>query len=138
LPPPRELIVEYAQSLGVDLDFQHFDDELSSLATFYEVIFIARVDGALAGCVALRRIDDAICEMKRLYVRPSFRQYGLGRKLANRLIDEARTRGYKRMRLDTLPSMTSAMSLYESLGFADIAPYRYNPIAGSRWLELLL
>lgn len=134
----RELIVEYAQSLGVDLEFQHFDEELSSLDTFYEVIFGARVDSELAGCIALRRIDDTICEMKRLYVRPSFRRYGLGRQLAQRLIEEARTRGYERMRLDTLPSMASAMQLYESLGFVDIAPYRFNPIEGSRYLELKL
>ena len=128
----RELILEYAASLGVDLSFQHFDDEIASLATYYEVVFLARD----AGCVALRRIDDETCEMKRLYVRPQFRGTGLGRDLALRVIEEARSRGYRRMRLDTLPTMGKAQSLYEQLGFRDIAPYRENPIAGSRWMEL--
>ena len=128
----RDLILEYAASLGVDLSFQHFDDEINTLPTYYEVIFIARD----AGCVALRRIDGETCEMKRLYVRPQFRGTGLGRDLALRVIDEARSRGYKRMRLDTLPPMGKAQKLYESLGFCDIDPYRENPIAGSRWMEL--
>ena len=130
----RELILEYAASLGVDLSFQHFDEEIATLDSYYEVVFIARD----AGCIALRRIDDETCEMKRLYVRPPFRGTGLGRDLALRLIEEARTRGYKRMRLDTLPTMGKAQRLYEQLGFRDIEPYRENPIAGSRWMELSL
>ena len=134
----RELITEYASSLGVDLSFQDLDHELSTLATFYELILLARDDDRVAGCVALRRIDDKVCEMKRLYVRPRFRGRDLGRALADAIIGEARKRGYARMRLDTLPSMTSAMALYESLGFRDIAAYRFNPIAGSRWMELAL
>ncbi len=130
----RELILEYASSTGVDLSFQDFQTEIATLDTFYEVIFVARD----AGCVALHRLDDEICEMKRLYVRPQFRGTGLGRDLAIRVIDEARSRGYKRMRLDTLPSMQKAQKLYEQLGFADIEAYRYNPIEKSRYMELEL
>ena len=134
----RELILEYAASLGVDLAFQDFDHEVATLDTYYELMLVARLDGEVAGCVALRRIDDDVCEMKRLYVRPRFRGRDLGRALAEAIIGESRRRGYARMRLDTLPSMSSAMALYESLGFRDIAPYRFNPIAGSRWMELSL
>ena len=134
----RELILEYASSLGVDLSFQDFEHEVATLDTYYELMLVARIDGDVAGCVALRRIDDDVCEMKRLYVRTRFRGRDLGRALANAVIGEARMRGYARMRLDTLPSMSSAMSLYESLGFRDIAPYRFNPIVGTRFLELTL
>lgn len=134
----RELILEYAASLGVDLGFQDFEHEVATLDTYYELMLVARIDGDVAGCVALRRIDDEVCEMKRLYVRPRFRGRDLGRALANAIIGEARKRRYAGMRLDTLPSMASAMALYESLGFCDIAPYRFSPIAGSRWMELAL
>ena len=132
LPLVRELLLDYAASLGVDLSFQGFDHELETLETYYELILLADRDG----CVALRRIDGETCEMKRLYVRPSARGRQLGRSLAEALIADAKRRGYRRMRLDTLPTMQSAMRLYESLGFVDIAPYRFNPIAGSRFLEL--
>jgi ribosomal protein S18 acetylase RimI-like enzyme len=132
----RELITEYANSLGVDLSFQDLDHELSTLSTFYELILLARDDDRVAGCVAVRRIDDEICEMKRLYVRPTFRGINLGRELAEHIIDAARNRGYKRMRLDTLPTMTAAIPLYESLGFVEIEPYRFNPIPGTRFMEL--
>ena len=134
----RELITEYANSLGVDLSFQDLDHELATLDAFYELILLARDETRAAGCVALRRIDDAICEMKRLYVRPSFRGHDLGRKLAERIIDEARQRGYQRMRLDTLPTMTAAIPLYRSLGFVEIEPYRFNPVEGTRFMELAL
>jgi ribosomal protein S18 acetylase RimI-like enzyme len=134
----RELINEYATSLGVDLSFQDLDHELATLDSFYELVLLARNDSLPAGCVALRRIDDFICEMKRLYVRPTFRGHDLGRSLANRIIEEARQRGYKRMRLDTLPTMTAAIPLYESLGFVEIAPYRFNPVEGTRFMELSL
>jgi len=134
----RELINEYAASLGVDLSFQHIEEELASLATFYEVMLIAREDEGIAGCIALRRIDDDTCEMKRLYIRPRFRGRGLARALVQAIIDAARERGYARMRLDTLPSMGDAMRLYESFGFEDIPPYRYNPVEGTRFMELRL
>ena len=134
----RALVREYAASLPFALDFQDFDRELNELPGDY-----APPKGALllargAGCVALRPIDGSTCEMKRLYVRPSARGTGLGRRLAEAAITEARTLGYKRMRLDTVPGMDSAQSLYERLGFEDIAPYRSNPIPGARFLELQL
>jgi len=134
----RELILEYATSLGVDLSFQHIEEELGTLETFYEVILVAREDDGVAGCVALRHIDDELCEMKRLYIRPHFRGRGIARALVQAIIDLARARGYARMRLDTLPSMRDAMRLYESFGFVDIPPYRYNPVEGTRYMELLL
>jgi ribosomal protein S18 acetylase RimI-like enzyme len=133
----RELITEYANSLGVDLSFQDLDHELATLDTFYDLILLAREADRIAGCVALRRIDDEICEMKRLYVRPAFRGLNLGRKLATRIIDAARER-YEQMRLDTLPTMSAAIPLYQSLGFVEIEPYRFNPVAGTRFMELTL
>lgn len=134
----RELILEYASSLGVDLSFQDLDYELATLASFYELILVASEGDRAAGCVALRRLDGTTCEMKRLYIRPDFRGRNLGRTLAKRIIDEGRHRGYTRMRLDTLPTMTAAIPLYESLGFVEIAPYRFNPIEGTKFMELML
>lgn len=129
----RSLLREYADGLGVDLSFQDFETELADPLAFYEVVLLA--DG---GCVALRRIDDATCEMKRLYVRPSARGSGLGRRLAEAIIAEARARGYRRMLLDTLPTMTAARAVYESLGFHETEPYRFNPVPGTSFLELEL
>jgi putative acetyltransferase len=134
----RALIGEYASATGVDLEFQGFTHEMESLESYYELLLVARWNGQLAGCVALRKIDDHLCEMKRLYVRQSFRGHRIGSALAGRVIEEARDRGYEAMRLDTLPTMADAMRMYEQLGFKDIEPYRYNPIAGSRFLELRL
>ena len=129
----RSLLREYADGLGVDLSFQDFESELDDPLGFYELVLLAE-----GGCVALRRIDERTCEMKRLYVRPSARGSGLGRRLARAVIVEARTRGYARMLLDTLPTMTAARALYESLGFRETAPYRYNPVPGTSFLELEL
>jgi ribosomal protein S18 acetylase RimI-like enzyme len=129
----RELLREYADDIGVDLSFQDFDSELADPLAFYDVVLLAD-----DGCVALRRIDERTCEMKRLYVRSGSRGSGLGRRLAEAVIAEAQARGYERMLLDTLPTMTAARRLYTSLGFRETAPYRPNPIAGSSFLELVL
>jgi len=129
----RGFLREYAQSLDVDLSFQDFDSELADPLGFYELMLLAD-----DGCVALRRIDDTTCEMKRLYVRPSSRGSGRGRQLAEAVIAEARARGYTRMLLDTLPTMAAARALYESLGFRETEPYRYNPVPGTSFLELEL
>ena len=138
----RALFLEYGASLGFSLCFQGFDAEPTELPGAYDPplgrLLLARVEGAVAGCVALRPIGDDICEMKRLFVRPSFVGQGLGRQLAAAIIREGTVAGYLAMRLDTVPSMTAALALYASLGFQDIPPYRENPIEGARYLELPL
>ena len=136
----RDLLREYRQSLGIDLCFQDFDAELEGLPGNYlrpdGCNLLARVDGVVAGCGALRRLMDGLCEMKRLYVKAEFRGLGVGRLLAVHLIGEARKIGYDRNYLDTLPSMAKAQLLYEQLGFKEIAAYCHNPIAGARYLGL--
>jgi putative acetyltransferase len=138
----RALFREYQAELGVDLCFQGFDRELADLPGEYGPphgsLLVASVDGELAGCVALRRLGDGVCEMKRLYVRPAFRRQRVGRALAEAVIATARDRGYLRMRLDTLPSMAQASALYRSLGFTEIEPYYRNQVPGARFLELEL
>ena len=132
----RDLFLEYADGIGVDLGFQDFQREVASLPGDYDPILVAHWNSEPAGCVAMHPIERTFCEMKRLYVRPAFRGHAIGRALAERIISEARSRGYERMRLDTLPTMTEAIPLYASLGFVEIPPYRYNPISGSRFMEL--
>ena len=134
----RALFREYADSLGVDLSFQNFAAELAALPGGYDVVLVARLDGEAAGCVGVRPFEASICEMKRLFVRPSARGTGLGRTLAEAAIARAQELGYERMRLDTLPSMAAAQELYRSLGFAEIPPYRHNPVEGTTYLELEL
>jgi len=139
----RELFLEYAQSLGVNLCFQNFEQELAGLPGHYAPpegrLLLAEYESRLAGCGALHKWDDGICEMKRLYLRPSFRGKGLGRAIAEKIIAEARGIGYRRMRLDTIePIMKDAVGMYRKLGFRDIAPYRSNPIDGAMYMELQL
>jgi putative acetyltransferase len=134
----RVLFREYAAALPFALDFQDFDREVAELPGAYAPPRGALLLARAAGCVGLRPIDQTTCELKRLYVRPSARGTGLGRRLAEAAIAHARRLGYARIRLDTVPGMDSAQSLYERLGFREIAPYRPNPIPGARFLELEL
>lgn len=139
----RELFLEYAQSLGFSLCFQNFEKELAALPGDYSPpegrLLLAEYEGQLAGCVALHKLEDSICEMKRLYLRPQFRGKGLGRVLADRIIAEARQIGYRRMRLDTVePVMKDAVAMYRRIGFREISPYRANPNPGTLYMELQL
>jgi putative acetyltransferase len=138
----RELFLEYQRGLGVDLCFQAFDEELASLPGRYAHPtgrLLLAVDGeSVLGVVAMRALNDADCEMKRLYVRPVGRGLGVGRVLTTTLINEARVMGYRRMLLDTLPAMALAQALYRSMGFVEIAPYCDNPIAGTLYMALEL
>ena len=134
----RVLFREYAASLPFTLDFQDFDRELAGLPGEYAPPRGALLLARGAGCVGLRPLDAATCEMKRLYVRPAARGTGLGRRLTEAIVGEARGLGYARMRLDTMPDMAAALVLYAELGFREIPPYRANPIAGAVFLELEL
>jgi putative acetyltransferase len=139
----RKLFEEYHKWLGLNLCFQNFDAELAALPGEYAPpsgrLLLATENDQVAGCIALRRLDDGICEMKRLYVRPEFRGTGLGRLLAESLIQVAREIGYHRMRLDTLPGrMDRAIAMYRRLGFKDIEPYYFNPVEGAAFMELEL
>ncbi|WP_280153674.1 GNAT family N-acetyltransferase [Piscinibacter sp. XHJ-5] len=142
----REIFREYAASLEVDLCFQNFEAELAGLPGDYArpggCLLLAFVDSALAGCGALRPLPESdyanACEMKRLYVRPAFRRFGLGRVIAQALLDEAQQAGYSEVLLDTLDDMEAARELYASLGFEEIPPYYYNPIPGAHYLKCTL
>jgi len=140
----REVFREYAQDLGIDLCFQNFEAELAGLPGDYAppqgALLLAFVDDELAGCGAFRPLPDAdyanACEMKRLYVRRAFRRFGLGRLLAQALIDGATQAGYSAMLLDTLDDMEAARGLYETLGFSEVPPYYFNPIPGAHYLKV--
>jgi GNAT superfamily N-acetyltransferase len=136
----RELFSEYRQELAVDLSFQDFDRELTTLPGAYARprgrLLLARIAGEPAGCVALRPLGPDDAEMKRLYVRRGYRGMGVGRMLAECIIDEARGLGYARLKLDTLPMMDEAQRMYAELGFVDTAPYNDNPVEGTRFLAL--
>jgi GNAT superfamily N-acetyltransferase len=146
LDAARALFREYAQGLGVDLCFQGFDAELAALPGDYAApqggLLLAWVDGELAGCGAFRPLPDVdyanACEMKRLYVRRAFRRFGLGRLLAQALIDAALQAGYSAMLLDTLDDMEAARGLYATLGFEEVPPYYFNPIPGAHYLKVVL
>lgn len=143
LEQARGIFREYALSLSVDLRFQDFEAELETLPGDYQEpsgqLLLAFVDGDLAGCGAIRRNAEAdypnACEMKRLYVRPPYRGLGLGRTLAEGLMDEARRAGYSVMLLDTLDDMEAARELYKALGFEEIPPYYFNPVPGAHYLK---
>jgi ribosomal protein S18 acetylase RimI-like enzyme len=143
LEDARRIVREYGDSLKMDLSFQHFDEELRTLPGAYAPpggqLLLAYVDTELAGCGALRGLSDVdyanACEMKRLYVRPAFRRFGIGRLLAQALLDEARRAGYSCLLLDTLDEMEAARELYASLGFEEVPPYYFNPIAGAHYLK---
>lgn len=140
----RTIFREYADTLGVDLCFQDFETELAGLPGDYGAprgaLLLAQVEGAIAGCCALRPLDTAdypnASEMKRLYVRKAFRGFGLGRELAEAMLDRARQAGYACVLLDTLDDMESARALYTDLGFGEIPPYYHNPIAGAHYLKV--
>jgi ribosomal protein S18 acetylase RimI-like enzyme len=146
LDATRAMFREYASALGVDLCFQNFEAELAALPGEYAApqgaLLLARVDGEVAGCGALRPLADVdypnACEMKRLYVRPAFRRLGLGRLLAQALMDHGVQAGYSNLLLDTLDDMEVARGLYASLGFEEIPPYYFNPIAGAHYLKASL
>lgn len=138
----KRLFIEYADSLGFDLSFQNFDEELANLPGDYApptgCLLLAKYKDQPAGCVALRKLSDGICEGKRLYVRPQFRGLKIGRKLVEAIIAEARRIGYSSIRGDTVPSMQIAQALYASLGFKEIEPYCRNPVEGAKFIELKL
>ena len=143
LAATRALFREYADSIGVDLCFQDFETELATLPGAYRppsgALLLAARGGEAAGCVALRPLEPpAVAELKRLYVRPGARGIGLGAALTEAALDLARTAGYQRIRLDTLPTMAAAQVLYRRLGFREVAPYRLNPIPGALYMELEL
>lgn len=138
----RALVLEYVDSLGIDLDFQDFEAEMREFPGDYAppegCLLLAEDEQGPAGCVGLRKLEPGICEMKRLYIRPRCRGQGLGQRLAQAIIDEARALGYTVMRLDTLSTMHPAIALYRGLGFQLTAPYYRNPLEGALFFELKL
>lgn len=138
----QTLFDEYVAALNIDLTFQNYDNERRHIADIYMpptgALFLAEHEGVAAGCVGLRKLDGHRCEMKRLYVRPDFRGLGIGTALCDQIIQKGRQLGYEEMLLDTLASMHSALALYRSLGFKQIAPYYHNPLPDAQYLALKL
>ena len=142
----RQIFQEYADSLNIDLEFQGFDSEIAGLPGDYAKprgqILLAHVDGSIADCCALRPLDDCdypnAAEMRRLFVRKAFRGFGLGRQLAEAMLDAARQAGYDHVLLDTLDDMEAARALYVDLGFESIEPYYHNPLQGAHYLKVNL
>lgn len=136
----RKLFLEYAESLGFSLCFQDFDKELAALPGEYApptgCLILAVADSKPNGCVALHKLEEGICEMKRLYIKPGFRGKGFGKLLVNVVLEEAKKIGYAKMRLDTVPQMKEAINLYRQIGFKEIEPYRKNPIDGALYMEM--
>lgn len=137
--PVKVLMEEYAASLHIDLQFQHFQEELRQLPGHYAApggaLFLARADGEPAGCAALHRLSSCRGELKRLFVKPAFRHEGVGDQLIRAVLKQAVQLSYRYVRLDTLPSMAAAQKLYEKFGFYDIDPYVYNPVKDARYME---
>lgn len=138
----RRLFQEYWDSFGFTPCFQNFGDELAGLPGAYAPpdgrLAIATVDGTVAGCAALRRIDATRCEAKRLYVRPAFRGSGAGRALLNWIIAEARAAGYRELLGDTMPVMQQALAMYDRMGFERTGPYGDKPTEGAIYIRLML
>lgn len=135
----KELFLEYASELGFDLCFQNFEDELKHLRMQYGrptgILYLVKYGDNFTGCAGVRKFSEGICELKRMYLRNSLRGKGAGRLLLNRAFEGALELGYKIMRLDTLPRMHAAISLYEKSGFREIEPYRLNPVEGAKYYE---
>ncbi len=136
----RALFLEYQDSIDVDLGYQDFADEVAGLPGAYEAprgrLLLATIDGAVCACIALRPLNETTCEIKRLFVRPSHRGFGLGRTLVTRILEEAQEIGYAQVYLDTLPSMSQAAAIYVSFGFEEVPPYRFSPVPGTRFMAI--
>lgn len=139
IPPVKELLRQYLAWLNIDLSFQNIEEELAGFPGKYKepdgIFFTARLNNEIAGCIGLRKIDGETCEMKRLFVKDEYKGKGLGKALAERLIQEAKKLNYSKMRLDTLPHMTAAQKLYKELGFYEIEQYVENPVPGAIFME---
>ncbi len=138
----RLLIREYVESLGLDLGFQGLEEELMQLPGKYAspegALLVATSGTTLCGCVAMKKLEPGVCEMKRLYVREGFKGMGIGRLLVSHILEKAKTRGYRAMRLDSLETMHQAVALYRSFGFEATEPYVFNPLPGALYMEKVL
>jgi ribosomal protein S18 acetylase RimI-like enzyme len=138
----KDLVLEYIKSINLDLSFQDIDNELGSFPAKYSdpngIFIIAKDGNHIIGCVGFKKLDSKICEMKRLFVKENYKGKGIGKKLVEIIINEAKVKGYKKMRLDTLKTMENAITLYYKTGFYEIAPYVYNPLEGAIYLEKTL
>lgn len=138
----KKIFTEYQEYLNVDLCFQSFDFELNNLNSIYKspkgTIILAKIDDEIAGCIALKPIEEGNCEMKRLYVKPEFRKTGLGRKLIDEVLEFAKNSGYEKIKLDTLKKLKAAINLYQQYGFIETKPYVYNPLSDVLYFEKTL
>ncbi|MCC6286672.1 MAG: GNAT family N-acetyltransferase [Chitinophagaceae bacterium] len=138
----KNLFLQYAQSLDIDLSFQGFENELTIIATQYNkptgAVLLAYKDDVAIGCAGIRQFDKDVAELKRMFVQPQYRQFKIGKHLMEMAIDAAKVLGYKSIRLDTLPHMTNALNLYRSFGFYEIQAYRFNPREDAVYMEKLL